>query len=88
MTRPLGDVRRDLAQPLGDILVGQAVKAVAAHAFVVEPLGDRVVVGDRAVAAMERGVEAGDLRQIRKALAAATRIGARLFGWCSGASGT
>ena len=36
---------------------------------------------------MERGVEAGDLRQPGPALEQ-ERIGARLCGWCSGASGT
>ena len=82
------DVGRDLAQPIGDVFVGQAMKAVATDAFRIEALGDGVVIGDRAMAAMEGGVEAGDLRQVREARAEETRIGARLFGWCSGASGT
>src|SRR4051812_37317779 len=40
------------------------MKPVAAHALRVETLRDGVVIRDRAVAAMESGVEAGDLRQI------------------------
>ena len=35
---------------------------------------------------MEGGVEAGDLRHSRRHVEA-VRIGARLCGWCSGASG-
>ena len=42
------------------------MKAVAAHALRIEALRDGVVIRDRAVAAMERGVEAGNLRQMRK----------------------
>ena len=61
-----GDVQRDLAESLGDIFVGQAVKAVATDAFCVEPLRNRIVVGDRAVAAMKGGVEAGNLGQAWK----------------------
>ena len=55
---------RHLRQAAGDEFVGQAVEAVAAHAFVVEMLRDRVVVRQRIVAAVEGGVEAGDLRQV------------------------
>jgi hypothetical protein len=62
----VGDVRSDLAESLGDIFVGQAVKAVAAYAFDVQALWNRIMVGDRAVAAMKGGVEAGDLRQAWK----------------------
>ena len=39
------------------------MKAVATHALCVEPLRNRIVVGDRAVAAVKGGVEAGDLGQ-------------------------
>ena len=60
------DVRRDLAQALGDVFVRQPVKPVASDAFGIEVLGNGVMVGDRAVAAMKRGVEAGDLRQLGK----------------------
>ena len=56
------------AQAVGDIFVRQAVEAVAAHALGVEPLRNGVMIRDRAVAAMKRGIEAGDLRQIGKAL--------------------
>ena len=55
---------RNLLQPAGDELVGQAVEAVAPHALVVEMFRDRVVVGQRIVAAVKRRVEARDLRQL------------------------
>ena len=55
----------DLAQPVGDVLVGQAVKAVAAHALLVPAVRDREPVGDLGMAAMERGVEARDLGHLR-----------------------
>jgi len=42
------------------------MKAVAAHAFRIEMFGDCIVICHRAVPAMKRGIEAGDLRQIRK----------------------
>ena len=45
------------------------MEAVAAHPFVVEAVGYGIAIGRRGMAAMERGVEAGDLRQLRKALA-------------------
>ena len=60
-----GDVGRDRAQPLGDVFVGEAVEAVAAHALVVERARQRVAVGVRRMAAVEGGVEAGDLRHVR-----------------------
>src|SRR5271163_3402231 len=55
------DPRRHERQAARDKFIGQAVEAVAAYALRVEPLRDRVMVSDRAVAAVERGVEAGDL---------------------------
>ena len=60
----LGDLRRDLGQHARDVLVGQAVEAVAADALVVEPAGQGEPVGELGMAAVERGVEAGDLRQL------------------------
>ena len=59
------------------------MEAVAAHALVVE--GARHVVGVRRMTAVESRVEAGHLRHLRVDLRA-SRIGARLCGWCSGAS--
>ena len=58
------NVRRDLRQGARDIFVGQAVEAVAPDAFGIELFRNRVAVGKRAVAAMKRGVEAGDLGDI------------------------
>ncbi len=43
------------------------MEAVTAYAFLVEALGYRVVVRERAVAAMEGRIETSDLRQVRKA---------------------
>ena len=50
------------------ILVGEAVEAVASHAFVVKGARQTECVGHERVAAMEGGVEAGDLRGRRKGL--------------------
>ena len=44
------------------------MEAVAAHARVVELLRQREHLRERRVGAVERGVEAGDLRQLRRAL--------------------
>ncbi len=60
------NVRRDFRQDARDIFVGQTVEAVAPDAFGIETLRDRVMIGQRAMAAMKGGVEAGDLRQIRE----------------------
>ena len=65
----LRQARVDLVQPAGDVLVGQAVKAVAAHTLLVPAVRDREPVGDLGMAAMERGVEAGDLGHLRPARA-------------------
>ena len=67
-TRPLRNVRRHLRQPARDVLVRQPVKSVAAHAFLVEALWQRVAVGNFGMAAMKRRVEAGDLRKLRLSL--------------------
>ena len=64
ITRPAAIVRGNMRQPARDVLIRQAVKAVAPHALRIEPLRDCVVIGERAVAAMKRGVEAGDLWEI------------------------
>jgi len=62
------------------------MKAVAPNAFHKIALGDRVVIRDLCVAAMKGRIKAGDLRDVRKE-ERMDRMGARLFGWCSGASG-
>ena len=62
------DLRRYRAQLAGDELVGEAVKAVAAHALVVIGARQSVCVVDEGMAAMESGVETGDLRRRRKGL--------------------
>ena len=70
-----------------DVLVGEPVEAVAPDARLVQLLGEREALGHGRHAAMEGGVEAGHLRQRRIELAQGAD-GARLCGWCSGASGT
>ena len=59
-----GDLGRDLGEAAGDVLVAEAVEAVAADALVVERARQGVAVGVLGVAAVEGGVEAGDLRQV------------------------
>ena len=61
---PVGDLGRHLRQTAGDVLVGHAVEAVAAHAFCIEALRHRIMVRQRGVTAMKGGVEASDLRQL------------------------
>src|SRR5215207_11034122 len=43
------------------------MESVAAHAFRMEARGNRVMVCDCVVRAVEAGIEAGDLRKVRKA---------------------
>ena len=63
-----GRARVVLRQHGGDVLVGEAVESVALHALPRQLLGQREHLGHRRVAAMERRVEAGDLRQFRPPL--------------------
>ena len=49
--------------------IRQAVEAVAPHAFLIQRVGDGEPVRHGGVAAMERGVEAGDLRHAGEPLA-------------------
>ena len=65
--RPLVELR----QHRGDVLVREAVEAVAAHARVGQLLRQREHLRERRIGAVHRGVEAGDLRQLRRALRAA-----------------
>ena len=60
----LRQLRVDLLQPAGDVLVGQAVKAVPADPLLVPGIRDREPVGDLGMVAVERGIEAGDLGDI------------------------
>ena len=59
---PAGDLRRHLRQDRGDVLVRQAVEAVALHAGAADLAGQRHHFGDRRLTAMKARVEAGDLR--------------------------
>ena len=47
----------------GDVFVGQAVEAVAADAVLGHRAGDGIKLRKARLGSMERGVEAGDLRQ-------------------------
>jgi hypothetical protein len=54
-----------VTEPVGDILVRQSMESLAAYAFSIELLGNRVVVGNLGMAAVECGVEASNLQQAR-----------------------
>ena len=56
-------VWRDFAQALGDVFVGETVKAVAADALIVKVLRQGEVVRQGVMTAMKSGVETCDLRQ-------------------------
>ena len=63
---PGRDRRIARRQRAGDEFIGQAVKPIAPHALLVERVRNGEAIGDGGMAAMERGVEAGDLRQAGK----------------------
>ena len=65
---PVGDLGRDLRQDRGDVLVGDAVEAVPLDAALAEFAGQRHQRGDRRVAAVKAGVEAGHLRHVGHAV--------------------
>src|SRR5262249_1027898 len=59
----LGRLWRYLAQALCNIFIGKSVEAVTTYAFIVEFLGKCEMVRQRTVVAVERRVEACNLRQ-------------------------
>ena len=61
--------RVDLAQAARDVLVGQPVEAIAAHARLVPAVGDGEAVRDLGVRAVKGRVEAGHLGDVRVAAA-------------------
>ena len=67
MTRPAATVWGDLAQAPGDVFVGQTVETVSPDTLGVEALRNGKVVGNRTVAVMKGGIEAGNLKQFRSA---------------------
>ena len=87
MTRPVGDVGRHLGQHRGDVLVREAVEAVALDAALADRLGQRDQFGDGRLAAVEARVEAGHLRHAGQLRRLTASMAARLCGWWSGASG-
>jgi hypothetical protein len=56
-----------LRQTARNIFIRQAVESVPTHAFNIEALRNRVVISERAVAAVEGGIEAGDLSKVGEA---------------------
>ena len=61
----IGDTRRDVTKPVGNVLVRKAMKAIASNTFRIEIQRNRIMVGERIVTAMERGIETSDLREVR-----------------------
>ena len=59
----VGDVRRHLRQPAGDVFVRQPVEAIPSDALGIITLRNGEVVRDGTVAVMKSGVEAADLRK-------------------------
>ena len=62
------DLRRDLPERMRDVFVRQSVEAVATHALFIIGARQRERVGHERMAAVEGGVEAGDLRRRRERL--------------------
>ena len=60
---------RDLPEPIGDIFIGQAMKAVATHALVVKSAGQTEDVIDERMRAVEGGIETRNLAHMRPSLA-------------------
>ena len=60
-----GRARVEFRQHRSDVFIGQAVESVALNATVGDGGRQRKCLGDRRLCPMERGVEAGDLRQTR-----------------------
>ena len=56
----------DVGKHRGDVFIGEAVETVAKHPFVRVLSGQREKLSDGWLGAVERGVEAGNLRQFRR----------------------
>ena len=65
---PCGDVGCHGGQALGDVLVREPMKPIAAHALGIGVLRDRVVISNGAAPVMKGRIETRNLRQLRKAL--------------------
>ena len=81
-----GDFGRLGFHRTGDIGVGQAVKAVAPHAFLIQRVRDGEAVRHGRMAAMKGGIEAGDMRHAGKRWRRPFSTSSA-GGLCSGASG-
>src|SRR5690348_1829193 len=66
---PLRFARRETGQPLDDVFVGQAMKAIAPNAVFIELIGYREAIRNLRVTAMEGGIEARHLRKVGKSAA-------------------
>ncbi len=87
-TRPAAATGSSRLQGVADVLERQPVEAVPAHARVEVFAGQRVHLGNQGGGPVERRVEAGHLESARDGTFARARMGARLWGWCDGASGS
>jgi hypothetical protein len=65
---PAGDLRRHLGKHRRDVFVGQTVEAVSLHAGAPDVGRQRHQFGDRRLAAVKTGVEAGNLGDTRQTL--------------------
>lgn len=62
----IGNLGRHVPQPAGNVFIGEAMESVAAYALRIELLGDCKAVGHLGVSPVKRGIEAGNLGQVRK----------------------
>ncbi len=60
---PLCDFGCDVWQGFRDVFVRETVKSVTAYAFGVKLMRDCIVVCDRVMCTVKRGIEAGHLRK-------------------------
>ena len=63
---PRRSLRRGVRQAGGDVFIGEAVKAVSAHAFGMQVLRNGIIISSRAVISVEGRIEAGNLRKLWK----------------------
>jgi hypothetical protein len=81
-----GGARIVLPQRLRDVFVREPMKSVAPHAASGNRFREREGLCNLGLTAVEGRIEARDLGSAGER-SSSVRIGARLWGWCSGASG-
>ena len=62
-----GNLGKGFGEMGGNVLIGEPVEPVAAHALRIERLGNGIAIGDLGVPAMKGRIEAGNLQQMRLA---------------------